>query len=200
MRNGVWLQRSQILVAKQIEIILLSPAKGEIQEKRKVKNEKRKKLKMIHSPKYSEIYSRATKYCAAQERCVKQVSNKLFEWKVGSDDADQIIDQLQKENYINEERFVKEYAISKFHINKWGRIKIANELRRFMLSEENIWLGTQEINSEEYMDTLTKLLATKSRGIKEKNKYLAQRKVANFAISKGFEAGLVWETIRDMKK
>ena len=85
-------------------------------------------------------------------------------------------------------------------MNKWGRIKIVNELKRFMLSEENIRLGTQEINSEEYMDTLTKLLATKSRGVKEKNKYLAQRKVANFAISKGFEADLVWETIRDMKE
>ncbi len=155
---------------------------------------------MLQHHKYSEIYSRAAKYCAVQERCVKQVLNKLSEWKAGSDDADQIIDQLQKENYINEERFVKEYAISKFHINKWGRIKIANELRRFMLSEENIRLGTQEINDEEYMDTLTKLLETKSRGIKEKNKYIAQRKVANFAISKGFEADLVWETIRDLKK
>ncbi len=155
---------------------------------------------MLHHPKYSEIYSRAAKYCAVQERCVKQVLNKLSEWKAGPDDADQIIDQLQKENYINEARFAKEYAISKFHTNKWGRVKIANELKRFMLSEENIRLGTHEINDEEYMGTLIKLLETKSRGIKEKNKYIAQRKVANFAISKGFEAELVWETIRGSEK
>ena len=155
---------------------------------------------MLEHQKQSEIYSRAARYCASQERCLKQVSNKLLEWKVRPDDADQIIDQLKKENYINEERFAREYAISKFHMNKWGKIKIVNELKRFMLSEKNIRLGIQEIDSEEYMDTLTKLLTTKSRGIKEKNKYLAQRKVANFAISKGFEAGLVWETIRNMEE
>ena len=98
---------------------------------------------MLHSPKYSEIYSRATKYCAAQERCVKQVSNKLFEWKVGSDDADQIIDRLQKENYINEERFARAAQIE----NPAPELLMQLSHYREMIEEFKVSLFAQELGT-----------------------------------------------------
>ncbi|HEV8079593.1 MAG TPA: hypothetical protein VGP43_02700 [Chitinophagaceae bacterium] len=63
-------------------------------------------------------------YCAYQERCHKEVKEKLYSLGLYKKDVEQLISQMIEENYLNEERFAIQYAGGKFRMNKWGRIKI----------------------------------------------------------------------------
>ena len=72
----------------------------------------------------------AKQYCVEQERCQKEVFSKLISWGMNFDEADQVIASLISEGFINEQRYAKIYAKSKFNQNKWGRIKIRYSLKR----------------------------------------------------------------------
>ncbi|MEI6900383.1 MAG: RecX family transcriptional regulator, partial [Bacteroidota bacterium] len=73
--------------------------------------------------------SKIKSYCAYQERSISDVEDKLRQWAVQSSSVPYIINLLQKEDYLNEERFVKSFARGKFRIKKWGRYRIESELR-----------------------------------------------------------------------
>ena len=59
-------------------------------------------------------------YCAYQERCHKEVIQKLRDMRMIPEAVDQIITHLIQENYLNEERFAQSYARGKFNIKKMG--------------------------------------------------------------------------------
>lgn len=124
----------------------------------------------------------AAEYCSIQERTIFQVKNKLSAMKASDEDIDLIVDELISDDFINENRFVREFANGKFKNNKWGKIKIAYELKRHGINGSIIDSGLDEIDTDEYYDTLKKLITKKQNEIKEKNKYIAQKKVATSAI------------------
>ena len=73
---------------------------------------------------------RATeKYCAYQERCHKEVEQKLYDLNMIPEARDLIIVHLIEHNFLNEERFSKSYARGKFRIKKWGKQRITRELK-----------------------------------------------------------------------
>ena len=93
-------------------------------------------------------------FCSYQERCIRDTEEKLKDWAVQKKLIPSIIDQLQKEGYINEERYAKEFAGGKFRINKWGRQKIEFELRLKRIPEDMIQKGIEEIDEDEYQKVL----------------------------------------------
>ena len=96
--------------------------------------------------KYNYILDKARRYCAYQERCVFDLKNKLYEWKVRPDVSARIINTLEEENYLNEERFARVFAGGKFRIKKWGRNKIMAELRARKIPDLIIQIGLDEID------------------------------------------------------
>ncbi|MBP8946873.1 MAG: RecX family transcriptional regulator, partial [Bacteroidales bacterium] len=74
-----------------------------------------------------------SRYCAIQERCKYDVINKLKSYKVDQDELQSYIDYLQKNNFLNEERFVELYIRSKINQNEWGPLKI-----KYSLYQKNI--------------------------------------------------------------
>ena len=142
------------------------------------------------------IFLKAAQFCAYQERTQAEVREKLNELGCYGDDAESIIAELILENYINEERFAKAFAGGKFRLKKWGRIKIEYELRQKGLSEYCIRKGMEEIEDEAYHQSLEDLLAKKKKSLKETSQFILQKKLAQFAISKGYESSLVWEKLK----
>lgn len=148
-----------------------------------------------HIP-HEEALARAERYCAKEEKCCYQVRRKLLEWGTDQDAAEQILEHLVRENYINEERFAREYAVGKFRNNKWGRLKITNELLRFHIQDDLIEKALNEIDPSEYEVLLKKLLMARYHSLKEAKDRTASQKIATFAIGKGFEPELVWEMVK----
>ena len=68
-------------------------------------------------------------YCAYQERCHKEVREKLYSFGLNKEEVNEIISTLINENYLNEERFAIQFAGGKFRMKQWGRIKIKMGLK-----------------------------------------------------------------------
>jgi regulatory protein len=137
--------------------------------------------------------NRIKKYCAYQERSQQEVRDKLYSYGLHRSDVEQIIAQLITENYLNEERFAIAYAGGKFRVKQWGRIKIKAALKQKRISDYCIRKALKEISERDYSKALDKLISAKSKEVKEKNILKKNYKVAQYAISRGFEPEMVWQ-------
>ena len=148
-------------------------------------------------PQDSIMLEKARQYCDYSERCVQDVREKLMQWQLRPEIIDKIILQLDKEDYINEDRYVRAFALGKLRNNKWGRNKILYALRQKNIPELLLQIGLEELETNEYTEIAKKLLQEKK--ISESDPFKRRNKLANFAIQKGFQSSLVWKLINEMK-
>jgi len=138
-------------------------------------------------------------YCAYQERCQQEVRDKLYGYGFHRNEVEKLVSYLITEGFINELRFVRAYAGGKFRIKKWGKVRIAYELKLRKVSEACIKKGFEEISEEEYILTLNTLINKKFASLKGKNTLIRKKKVADYFINKGYERALVWDRIKDYR-
>jgi regulatory protein len=148
--------------------------------------------------KYGAMLQKAQSYCAREEKCRMQVRKKLKFWGAAPSQSEDILQHLMNENYINEDRFAMEFALGKFRINKWGKVKIAIELMRLQIPEESIRKGLDAIEPDDYRSLLKKIILQRSKSLNETNPDVARKKLATFAMGKGFEAEMVWEAVKEL--
>jgi regulatory protein len=136
------------------------------------------------------------KFCALQERCHQEVRYKLLEHRIYGDLLEEIIADLISNNFLSEERFATAFARGKFRMKQWGRNKIISELKLRDISPYCIKEAMKEIDIADYINTLTKLIAKKEKTINFKNQYDRLKKLTNYALSKGYEYGLIQSIIQ----
>jgi regulatory protein len=142
-----------------------------------------------------QFLQKAAGFCAYQERTHAEVRERLREWCIYSDEAEEMIVWLIENNYLNEERFAKAYAGGKFRIKNWGRIRIKNELKMKGLSDYCIRIGLAEIEENDYQNKLRALLTKKEEEFDFENAFLKKQKLARYFIGKGYESNLVWDIL-----
>lgn len=140
------------------------------------------------------LLNKARHYCASTERCVVDVKHKLTQWRVEDITIRKIINQLEKEDFINEERYAKAFAVGKLRNNKWGINKIIYALQRKQIPELYIQIGIGEIDEDEYLNTLKAVLSSKK--IDDDNQWQRDNKLVRFAVQKGYQADLSWKIIK----
>lgn len=134
------------------------------------------------------LLKKAANYCVYQERTQKEVAERLKFWGADKEQADEIIVWLIEENFINEGRFAKQYAGSKFRIKKWGKLKIKYALRSKGVSENCIKEAMQDISSEEYKECIIKLSENKRQSISsDTSPIITKKKILDYLQTKGFE-------------
>jgi len=138
-------------------------------------------------------------WCAYQERSQFEVRNKLFEYGIFNEEAENIISQLIQENFLNEERFALAFARGKFRIKRWGRIKIKLELKQHKVSDYCITKALKQIDGNEYFATLEKIIEKKTKEIKESNKIKKQYKIIKYAMSRGYEQDIIMDAIKKLE-
>jgi len=137
-------------------------------------------------------------YCAYQERCHKEVVQKLKGMNMISEARDQIVTHLIQENYLNEERFAQSFARGKFNIKKWGRNRIVNELKFRGISKYNIKTALKEIDDDVYLSTLDSLSLKRLEAIKETNTQKRRKKLADYLLYRGWESHLVYGKVKEL--
>ncbi|MCS6967179.1 MAG: regulatory protein RecX [Cytophagales bacterium] len=136
-------------------------------------------------------------YCAHRERCTSEVESKMTSLGIPKHIQQGVIEFLQKENYLNDQRFVFNYVRSKFYRNCWGKIRIRMALRQKRLPASLIGKALEEIQTEEYYQTLLSLAEKKASRLKKSlTKSLKRQALFRFLVIKGFEANLVDEVVR----
>jgi regulatory protein len=63
-----------------------------------------------------EIKRKLENYCVYQDRCHKEVEQKMREYNLIPEVKEMILLSLLKDNFLNEERFAKSFARGKFRI------------------------------------------------------------------------------------
>ncbi len=147
---------------------------------------------------FKEALIKASGICARQEKCISDIEKKLFDWGVEPEIRRQVIDQLIKEKFIDEERYTKFYIKDKFTFNRWGKIKIKWQLKAKNIYGTNVEKELCKINDQEYRDTLAQLLKNKKQSIKETDKYKIKSSLVRYASSRGFEPELIYQIINEM--
>jgi regulatory protein len=141
------------------------------------------------------VLSKMKQYCAYQERCMYDVKRKVNTFHLQEDVYENIILKLEEENYLNEERYAKVFAGGKLRINHWGKNKIFAALQQKKVPELFILEGLNAIDDAEYTSVLREVIAKKNKELKETDFNRRNRKLAKFAITKGFEQNLVWDVL-----
>lgn len=145
-----------------------------------------------------EAINKMASFCAYQERSQSEVREKLrSEYLLSSEEIEFIIAELITQNFINEERFAKVYAGSKFRVKKWGKLKIRQALKQFQLTAYCIEQGLAEISDEDYEKTLREILAKKSQQIFETNPLKKKQKLLQYAVGKGYEIDIVLDLVEE---
>jgi len=145
-------------------------------------------------PESSFLLKRAREYCASSERCIVNVKQKLRQWKAEDNTIQLIINQLIKEDFINEERYAHAFAVGKLRHNKWGVNKIIYALQSKHIPDLYIQIGIGGIDEEEYLNTLKALLSTKK--IDDDNEWRRNNKLVRYAVQKGFQPDICWKIVK----
>lgn len=145
-----------------------------------------------------EAQKRMEHYCAYQERCHKEVNQKLYDMRMIPEARDQIIVHLLNHNFLNEERFAKAFARGKFRIKKWGKQRIQIELKRKDISKIIIKTALKEISDADYYSTFDALAEKKVHTIIESNPYKKKKKLADYLLYRGWESHLVYDKVNEL--
>ena len=144
-----------------------------------------------------QVLDKMAKYCAYQERCVKDVRDKLKTFDIPEEEKAKILDYLLDNHFVNDERFVKSFVRGKINQNGWGMNKIRFHLMQKSIDKELIDEALEQTGEEVYRQRLIDILKAKSKTIKAETDFEKKRKLAAYAMQKGFEGNLVWEVLKE---
>jgi len=142
-----------------------------------------------------EIQKKLEHYCAYQERCHQEVSQKLKQLGVSGTPMNIIVTHLIEQNYLNETRFAEQFVRGKFNIKKWGKTRLVRELKQRHISDWNIKNAMKKISDKAYREC-GQVLAEKFWAAHQ-NRPLAlkKKKVWNAMHYRGWETELIMENI-----
>jgi len=135
---------------------------------------------------YEQALNRIATYCSRAERCFFDVRRKLDSWEIPVNQQNEIIKKLQKEKFLDEERFCKAFVNDKTKYNRWGIYKIRFELKKRLIPEELIKEVLKNIDTKENSELLRLLIEQKMKSVKGKNEWEIKQKLMRFVAGRGF--------------
>lgn len=147
---------------------------------------------------FEEFLEKGRRFCAYRDRSTRETALRLQHLGASQDLCSRILLVLEKEGFLNEERFARALARGKFINNHWGRLRILQELHHHQVPAEIIPLALTEIDEETYLQVLKQLAEKKMAGLKGETPFNARGKTARHCIGKGFEPDLVWKTVNEL--
>ena len=110
---------------------------------------------------------------------------------------DHILDHLAANNYLDEQRFAKNFARGKHKFKYWGKRRIEQELKFRDISAYNIKIALKEIETD-YLSNFYTLAERKWHGTTETSLEKKKRKFTDYLIRKGYETNLIFNFLNDL--
>ena len=144
-----------------------------------------------------QVLDKMAKYCAYQERCVKDVKDKLKTYDIAEKEKNIILEYLLDNRFVNDERFAKSFVRGKVNQSGWGVNKIRFHLIQKGIDKDIIEEALGQTDEETYRQRLIEILKAKAKTAKAASDYEKKRKLAAYAMQKGFEGSLIWEVLKE---
>jgi regulatory protein len=149
---------------------------------------------------YKQALARAARYCSTAERCSKDVRDKLILWGLNEENSDRALAELVKEKFIDDERYASYFVKDKLKFNKWGRRKIYYALRNKQIPDSTISEALEQINEDDYLAMLDKLLFEKARSAGSVKSASGKAKLFRFASQRGFTSEEIYAAIERLQQ
>ena len=135
---------------------------------------------------------KAARFCAYRERSVSEVRTKLKALGASDPDTDTLIEELIQENFIDESRYARAFTSDKFRFNKWGKVKIRQQLRQKQVGEDEIERALDHLPEKEYHEMIQWLVVQKLKALPVDLEHSEKKqKLIRFLLQKGFEYELI---------
>ena len=146
-----------------------------------------------------EIYYKMEYYCSYQERCYKEVEEKLYSFSLTISEKEALLTHLIENNFINEERFAQSFVRGKHNYKFWGKNRIVNELKFRNISSRNIQTALKEIPEATYLHNFHTLAEKNWETIAAPKGQKRNKKFVDFLLRKGYETGLIYEKLKELE-
>lgn len=146
------------------------------------------------------VAAKAAHLCACEERCASDMESKLTSWCTSPTSVNRIVQYLKEEGYIDERRYTKAFANGKLRQLKWGRTKIAYQLKMKRIDDHIIEEGLLELDEKEYREVLQKLVDNKWKTTHEADEFVKRGKITASLQSRGFEAYEIRNALDQVEK
>lgn len=143
---------------------------------------------------YPTLLNQLKKYCSINERCRRDVILKIQRLKAGVF-IDKLIEELEKDNFINENRYLQLFSQSKIRNRKWGYLKVKAKLLSKGIAYRKIEEYFEKPEKEVYRENLHTLLTKKLETLKKAGKDNLFARLMRFGLNRGYEQELVMETL-----
>lgn len=139
---------------------------------------------------------KAMRYCARQDRCTREVMDKLQDLEVPESYKEDILQRLIADRFLDDARFAEAYVGGKFRMKRWGKLKISNGLRMKGISDNLIRDALKVIPEQAYVQAAERWISSKQSKWAELPEIQRKRKASAFLYSKGFEPELAGRILR----
>ena len=129
--------------------------------------------------------------CAQAEHCQWEMTEKMRRWELSDEAQARVMERLTRERYVDDERYARAFVNDKVRYNKWGRRKVEQALWAKHIDEGIRQRVLDEVTDEEYLRVLRPLLQQKRRTTKAPDEYTLNRKLVQFALSRGFTFDII---------
>lgn len=124
------------------------------------------------------------KLCSAREYCVKDIREKAAKRLEITTDIDKVVETLQSEGYLSEQRYANAFARDKAAIAGWGTYKIRYQLSSKGIPAAIIDQALTEIDAVKADEKLHKAVASKYALLQGDPQI--KIKLLKFALSRGY--------------
>lgn len=145
-----------------------------------------------------QAFASLQRLCARAERSSGDAMRLMATWSVEPAKRQEILEQLQRERFIDDKRYAEAFVREKINLSAWGEYKIRTSLKSKGIAEQiisEVMASSPEINSPE---RLGERLQRKIRTIKYKNPYDLKTKLMRYGLSLGFDMETVLQSVESV--
>ena len=135
--------------------------------------------------------------CARGEHCAFEIREKLRKMQLAASDANEIVEYLEENRYIDDSRFARAFALDKVKFSGWGKNKIRMALAMKRIPSAEISSALEEIDPEEYMAVAVNAAKAKARNL-DLSDYDDKGKLYRHLASRGFEGSVISKAIQSI--
>ena len=153
--------------------------------------------KMILDNNKEDIYNKTLNYISIKIRSKEEIYNYLNKKGYEKEDINNTITRLEKNNLINDDLYVKSYIHDKFYLSSDGLNKIKKYLLDLKLDECIINKYIDEIDREDILDKLNKLIDKKIKSSKTYSGNILRLKLINYFFELGYNKSDIEEILNN---
>lgn len=154
--------------------------------------------KVMNENIYYEIYNMALTYIEIKMRTSKEIKDYLNKKNFNTKLIDEVLDRLNKEGYLNEEKYIDAFVNDKVNLTNWGPYKIKKSLLDLELDETLVNNKLNTINENVWNDKITKIINKKLNSLKNKSTYMVKNKLKIDLYNLGYDNNLIEENLNNL--